>query len=177
MGGTTYLAVANSMFGQSAEIRSVDASGTTTLIQTLSGSASAFEYFAIAGESYLAVANTYADDQILHYTGTGFTEVVQTLDPTINAQEFSHITINAVDYLAVVSNDGPVGHAYLYQWTGTGMSLAQTLPIDNGSSVETFFLTDYERDSLPYAQALADNGVISGETTSTGYQLHKNVLR
>ena len=102
MDGTTYLAIGNTLSGHPATIVQPQLDGTLIPFQDLPDSASDFEYFTISGESYLAVANIYTDDEIYKYDGGSFTGF-QVLPASIDATAFEHMTISGSEYLAVAN--------------------------------------------------------------------------
>ena len=149
--GMHYLAVANYFNSQGAvwsekyntdsKIYQWDGDSFEEYQAILTSGARDWEYFEIAGEHYLAVANYYdsqtrfVDSQIYKWNGASFVPF-QAIS-TIGADSWENFQIGTDHFLAIANeSDGPITSSSdsrhvdseIYRWNGTSFVVYQTIP-------------------------------------------------
>jgi hypothetical protein len=153
MGNQSYLAVANhrnsATFSQNSQILRFDSATNTFLPFQSIPTQGAFdwEFFNIAGHSYLAVANHRSDSswtinsQIFRFNGSTFLPF-QSI-PSVGAQDWLFFNIAGHNYLALANRyDGNIGlvpvNSQIFRFNGSSFVLFQSISIVGGWEWEFF---------------------------------------
>ncbi|MCP4346528.1 MAG: hypothetical protein GY795_13505 [Desulfobacterales bacterium] len=99
-----------------------------------------WEYFSIASEHYLAVANAATDSKIYKWNGGNFVEFqsIPTAHPTAYPIDWKFFTIGSDHFLAMANTLDYSADSKIYKWNGSNFVDFQSIPSKGGHDWEFF---------------------------------------